>query len=191
MEDEAILLKIKRQFAKDESIAALLQIISQLQFDIGVMKSDHEEEKHLLQLEINRLHSMVVNPEFQNSTTKTKKQWEQEPLFKELKQQLKAQAEKNKKTNKDLVNYRDKYFSILAKMNNTPQINPEELLQKFEERKATQPMQINNHNLPAESPMYFYCKHCGQESDVLPESYVGQPSHVCDECKILVKNNLI
>ena len=33
--------------------------------------------------------------------------------------------------------------------------------------------------------MYFYCKACGALSDTLPESYLGIPKDLCDECEAL------
>lgn len=40
-----------------------------------------------------------------------------------------------------------------------------------------------NENLPAESPMYFYCTCCGAEI-IVPESYVDKPDD-CPECTTL------
>jgi hypothetical protein len=45
MEDRAILLKIRRQFKKDESINALLKIISELRVEVGMQKSEIQELK--------------------------------------------------------------------------------------------------------------------------------------------------
>lgn len=58
-------------------------------------------------------------------------------------------------------------------------------LQQLEVRRSNQPKKINNSLLSAGSPMYFYCKSCGHLSDVLPESYVGKPKKLCDECQAL------
>lgn len=58
-------------------------------------------------------------------------------------------------------------------------------VQRLKERIANQPKQINNSSLPAGSPMYFYCKICGHQSDVKPESYVSAPNKYCEECKDL------
>jgi CRISPR/Cas system-associated protein Cas10 (large subunit of type III CRISPR-Cas system) len=66
-----------------------------------------------------------------------------------------------------------------------------ELLSEFELRKANPPKQIDNSSLYAGSPMYFYCKYCGHESDILPESYTERPNHICSSCKPLVKAGLI
>jgi hypothetical protein len=46
--------------------------------------------------------------------------------------------------------------------------------------------QVNNASLPAGSPMYFYCKHCGVHTATLPEDYLSTPKRVCDECQALV-----
>lgn len=44
---------------------------------------------------------------------------------------------------------------------------------------------INNSSLPAGSPMYYYCKICGEEM-VLPEDHDCNAPSKCDECQILV-----
>ena len=59
-------------------------------------------------------------------------------------------------------------------------------------RRARKIGKINNSALYAGSPMYFYCRFCGLESDVLPESYSGiTPRRVCDECQGLVTQGLL
>lgn len=59
----------------------------------------------------------------------------------------------------------------------------EEALIAFKKRKDNPPEHINNASLYAGSPMYFYCMMCGHESDVLPESYLCTPKHLCTECQ--------
>jgi len=50
--------------------------------------------------------------------------------------------------------------------------------------KAKELGQVNNSDLYAGSPMYYYCQHCGLESDRLPEDwFVGKPRRICSECK--------
>lgn len=53
------------------------------------------------------------------------------------------------------------------------------------DRRANRPMKIRNDQLSAGAPMYFYCDSCGHVSDVLPEDYLGVPSHICKECAAL------
>jgi len=50
---------------------------------------------------------------------------------------------------------------------------------------------IDNASLPAGSPMYFYCRECGDESDVLPESYIGTPKRYCRPCQDLKDSGVI
>lgn len=47
------------------------------------------------------------------------------------------------------------------------------------------PAQMNNSALYAGSPMYFYCRICGHESDCLPESYSSSPKCYCAPCQEL------
>lgn len=51
--------------------------------------------------------------------------------------------------------------------------------------------QVNNSDLPAGSPMYFYCLYCGGLTDCLPESYIGKPRRVCEPCEVLRLHGLI
>lgn len=46
---------------------------------------------------------------------------------------------------------------------------------------------IDNAGLHAGSPMYFYCKHCGIPTEVLPEDYFFQPQRECSQCVGLQK----
>lgn len=65
-------------------------------------------------------------------------------------------------------------------------------LEDFEIRKAKyKGKEINNGNLYAGSPMYFYCKHCSIQTEVLPESYTKKPKKRCKDCKKLKKAGLI
>lgn len=47
---------------------------------------------------------------------------------------------------------------------------------------------INNSNLYAGSPMYYYCKYCGALTDTLPENWwVSLPKKICDDCQTLIE----
>lgn len=62
-------------------------------------------------------------------------------------------------------------------------------IKRIAKRLANQPEQINNSALPAGSPMYFYCKICGHQSDRLPESYTCRPRQYCEDCQDIKKAN--
>lgn len=65
------------------------------------------------------------------------------------------------------------------------------LMQEFETRiKENEGKQKNNSALMAGSPMYFYCKYCGIETDVLPETYTGKPIICCKECDKLIESGV-
>jgi hypothetical protein len=59
----------------------------------------------------------------------------------------------------------------------------EQLRKRREENKKKE--RINNHELPAGSPMYFYCKACGDIADELPETFTTEPKILCKECQAL------
>ncbi len=61
-------------------------------------------------------------------------------------------------------------------------------------KKKNEPKVKNNANLYAGSPMYFYCRYCLAETDVLPESWDPRfttPKKICNKCKDLKNRGLI
>lgn len=58
-------------------------------------------------------------------------------------------------------------------------------LNQFARRRlyAAQIEKIDNAELPAGSPMYFYCRQCGIPTEVLPEDYVFPPTSECSQCQ--------
>lgn len=58
-------------------------------------------------------------------------------------------------------------------------------LKALAKRRKNQPRQVDNASLYAGSPMYYYCKSCGHEADVLPEGHLGRPRQLCGECQAL------
>jgi hypothetical protein len=69
---------------------------------------------------------------------------------------------------------------------------PEDALAKFAERKANAPEKIDNAQLPAGSPMYYYCGLCGVLVAVKPEDWwEDPPPKLCSECTELKEAGLI
>lgn len=65
-------------------------------------------------------------------------------------------------------------------------LSKEERLKKLEERRKNQPEHIDNSNLVAGSPMYYYCGSCGHLADVKDEGwFLVPPKKFCDECQSL------
>ena len=46
---------------------------------------------------------------------------------------------------------------------------------------------INNGDLQAGSPMYYYCDSCGIPTEMLPEDYLFPPYNNCSQCEGLKK----
>ena len=61
----------------------------------------------------------------------------------------------------------------------------EELKKRRETNKDIE--RVNNRDLYAGSPMYYYCHECGEEM-ILPESHTCPAPQLCDECKALKEN---
>lgn len=58
-------------------------------------------------------------------------------------------------------------------------------LERLRGRVKNCPPKVDNSSLRAGSPMFFYCRICGHQSDRLPESYTSSPKMYCTECKEL------
>lgn len=73
-------------------------------------------------------------------------------------------------------------------------LTKEEALKAFEERKkkASAPgYRVKNWELPAGSPIYFYCKGCGIHHATVSESYIYPPHPFCDACQAMKDAGLV
>lgn len=50
---------------------------------------------------------------------------------------------------------------------------------------------VNNADLQAGSPMWYYCKACGKLIAQLPETHVEAPPQHCDDCAYLIEHALM
>lgn len=98
--DEAILLKIKRDFTHVEAVNLLVKELSAARFKIGELESEVGELKH----EINK-----------PKEGKTAKQWKQDDFFKELKEQLQRTMLKKRDMKKDCIMWQNKYLSLVSR----------------------------------------------------------------------------
>jgi hypothetical protein len=66
-------------------------------------------------------------------------------------------------------------------------------LKQFKRRKTVnaEKQQVDNSSLYAGSPMHYYCRFCGDETETLPENHVTAPKTSCDPCKVLRDHGLI
>lgn len=65
-------------------------------------------------------------------------------------------------------------------------LNKAEALALLKERREHPPTKIDNASLHAGSPMYYYCRSCGWESDIKPEGwFLGKPKTLCDMCQYM------
>ena len=100
MDEEAILLKIKRQFSKDESMAALFKIISELRIEIGFLKSDNAELKDTLD-------SLMIDGK------PVQVGWLKDDVIKNLERRLKKEKKSREQFQKSSNEWRDKYFALV------------------------------------------------------------------------------
>lgn len=100
--EDTILLKIKRDFTENEAIQQLLKMVSELEVEIGILKS----EKLELQDKINKM---------TNQGVKGRKQWLQEEVVSDLNDKLQKSKETQKILQKSVNDWRERYFSLMAK----------------------------------------------------------------------------
>lgn len=75
---------------------------------------------------------------------------------------------------------------VLSKLSN------EQRLVQLTLRKANPPDHIDNGNLMAGSPMYYYCVSCGWLSAIMPENWwLSPPAKLCPECAALKEIGLL
>ena len=105
MWDDTILLKIKREFTDNEAVQQLLKMISELEVEIGVLKSERDE-------------AVDMAKKLRTVPTMTKKQWLQEEVFVSVNCELETLRRKYTENKKSFEEWRNKYFSLLAKTGN-------------------------------------------------------------------------
>ena len=73
------------------------------------------------------------------------------------------------------------------------QLDVEVALQQFVKRHRAEKgkPRVDNARLPAGSPMYYYCKHCGVFTEVLDELHSKGAKTCCDPCRVLVDHGLV
>lgn len=101
MYEDSILLKIKREFTDNEAVQQLLKMVSDMEIEIGMLKSEREEWKD-------------TADKLRNERTMTKKQWLQEEVFLSLSHELEQCKGKKTELKKQMEQWRNKYFSLLA-----------------------------------------------------------------------------
>jgi len=105
MENEAVLLKIKRIFDKDESVKALLKNISDLRFHNGVLISEVAELKHNIETSVKKENTQGG---------KTKKQWLETEIIKQLNNEIVTYRKKYTEARQKSEVWQNKYFNLLA-----------------------------------------------------------------------------
>lgn len=106
MFDDTILLKIKRQYSKDESFALVLKKLSEVQLENGKLKSELSE----LQDEIK-----VMRNSYAQEGMRTRKVWLKDDLFADIRIELEKLKTQNNLLHNQASEWRDKYFLLLNK----------------------------------------------------------------------------
>jgi len=116
MSEKDVLLRIYRAYSKEEAVLLLKKEIADLNFNNGELISEVAELKHT----INKI-------THEQDGLKRKKVWSKDELIHQYEERFKKQRGNNNKLEKDLVEWRNRYFSLkatLEKLNS--ERNPEE-----------------------------------------------------------------
>lgn len=108
MEDEAILLKLKRDFTTNEAVQSLLKIVSALEIEVGMLKSELAESK-----------DYIVKLKTQEKGSK--KEWLKDDVIKQMNKDLEVSQKKHTEYKKSFEQWRQKYFTLLAQQTNINQ----------------------------------------------------------------------
>lgn len=103
MSEEDVLLRLHRAYSKDEFVALLKKEIADLNFKNGELISEVAELKHIL--------NKVTHAQ---DGLKNKKVWSKDEVIQQYHERYKKQQEKNKRLEKSLIEWRNKYFSLAA-----------------------------------------------------------------------------
>ena len=107
MWDDTILLRISRQFAKEEAFAELLRIIKAVQYENGELKSEIAELKH-----VPKNKKVLIEEE-----GKTKKVWLKDGLIASMQVQINTLKERNRGMENSIREWRDKYYAKINQEN--------------------------------------------------------------------------
>lgn len=121
-DSDSILLKIHRQYGKDESVAHLITEVKKLKFKIGELKSENQEllfANNQLQKDKAKLDAELKKPIQKNRvveviSTRIEKSWKKEDYIASLLAQIKKHSQDVKN---DREKFKNKYYDLLAKYN--------------------------------------------------------------------------
>lgn len=99
--EDTILLKIKRDFTENEAVQQLLKMVSELEIEVGILKSEKAELRHTID-------------KMTNQGIRGKKLWLQEEVVANLNEQLSKSKSTQKILQTQLNEWRNKYFSLVA-----------------------------------------------------------------------------
>ena len=115
MEDRYVLLKIKREFTENEAVLTLLKTVKELQFEIGILKSENEEALHQIKLLKDKLANRKGSDQNINgSISKPKKEWLRDELIADQDKQIKGLQAKISEVRKSYEYWQNKYCVLAA-----------------------------------------------------------------------------
>lgn len=104
MSEREVLLKIKREFSNNEIIQLLFKKISDLEFEIGILRSERDEALE----KVNKIHT---------GDGQIKKAWLKDELVARMDEEIKQNQKRNTEMRKQLEEWKEKYFALYLKLN--------------------------------------------------------------------------
>ena len=115
MFENTILLSLKRKYKGDEEMDFVLRKLIDAQFKNGELLSEISELKYELKQKKVMVKEVIKYVAFEGGS-KTKKQWLKDDLIAEYDRVAKIKHSKLNDAEKSLIEYRNKYYSLLQKI---------------------------------------------------------------------------
>lgn len=106
--ENEILLRIRRKYKDNENVKLLLQMISSLQMELGMVKSERDEL-------LDKLKEKSVVEKVVVENGKTRKAWTKDEVFADIKKELEVLRKRKTELSKDNEKWRNRYFALAAK----------------------------------------------------------------------------
>jgi hypothetical protein len=113
--ESEILLKIRRRYKRNENIKLLLQMITSLRMELGIVKSERDELLDKLKKAKPKLKEKVIVEKVVVEDGKTRKAWTKEELFADMKNELDLLRKRKQELSVDSQKWRNRYFALAVK----------------------------------------------------------------------------
>lgn len=114
--EDRVLLRLRRQYSQDEAVALISAKLSEKEIEVGMLKSEIEELKFLLEKSKSLLDQTAKIEELKKQIKSHKAGLRKDERVIELKNQLRASSKSRKNMEKTLHIWQSKFFEIERKL---------------------------------------------------------------------------